>query len=334
MEGGDLSRRKVIAAIGAAGSTGLFLGTGSGSVFADEESFLDNIFAAGSLDMAVTWEVDGETRSSEGDASFAIELSRDDRSGSEAFTVTLPDDGSNNAAYGWLRMTCPAPTDLNDALRLTLRYDCGDEGVIQAGTLLEVADALRDGVALDAGCNTFVQPGSQRCLQPGDTIDLRLEWALDDDYTGKAETSLSLEFAGRQCRNQDGTTNPFPAVEPCEGDEGQAISWVAFCAVEGTTLSDDELSFTVDGDTLVLESAPAEKLAAVVLKYGSEIRVFDDPGTSGTFTTTSGGTVYQRSGNTYGETDRTDREPCPGTCGLKYEAGSGFQEPLRRGCSS
>lgn len=216
MVGDDLSRRKLIAAVGGAGGTGLLLGAGTASVLADEESVLESIFTAGVLDLEVEWTVAGASGSSEGTAAFAIELGRTERTGSATFTVRLPADGPNNPAYAWLGLTCPAPTDLNHALSLTLRYTCGDGGVIASGTLLEVADALRNGVPLDGDCDSTATPGDQACLPPGDTIDLRLDWALDEDYVGKAATSLTFEFVGRQCRNQDGTTNPFPRVEPCE----------------------------------------------------------------------------------------------------------------------
>jgi hypothetical protein len=82
-----------------------------------------------------------------------------------------------------------------------------------------------------------------------------------------------------------------------------------------------------------LTDAP-ESLGAVVLKYGTEIRVFGDPGAAGVFTTAEGGTVYQQQGSGFGNTDRSNPDPCPGVCGLKYEVDDDVGSPEAKGCSS
>ena len=236
MELGDYTRRELLAAGAAAGSAGLFVGLGTGAVFADEEGLLETAFAAGHLDLEVAWATDaGGSGSSEGDATIVVPIDDDHTSGSVALSIALPDDGPNNPAYPWLRLTCPPSTDLIDDLVVTLRYDCGDGGVLAEGTLYEVADALRNGVALDGDCDAGAVAGEQACLAPGETVDLRLDWRLDDDFLGEAEAALALEVVGRQCRNLPGTTNPFPSVAPCEAPprEYWAVSSVEIYALVG-----------------------------------------------------------------------------------------------------
>lgn len=217
MDLGDLSRRDLLAAVGGAGTAGVVLGTGTAAVLADEEELLGNVLAAGTLDLEVAWATaTGASGSSEGDATVVVPIDDDHASGSVAVSVALPGDRPNNPAYPWLRLACPPSTDLVDDLLVTLRYDCGDGGVLAEGTLYEVADALRNGVALDGDCASGAVAGEQACLAPGETVDLALDWRLDDDFVGEAEAAFGLEVVGRQCRSQPGTTNPFPSVAPCE----------------------------------------------------------------------------------------------------------------------
>lgn len=337
MEEVELKRRDVLGAMSVAGSAGAIFGSGTAAAFADRESFVNNLLSAGQLDLEVDWSVDGgPSGSSEGDTAIALSLDEGDDSGVARFDVSLPENGPNNPAYAWLRLSCPFPSELLDDLAVELRYDCqGPDATIASGSLGEVADTLRNGVLLDGDCDATADPGSQACLQPGEPLGLALEWALDSGFQGTAESDLTLSLAGRQCRNQDGSTNPFAGShpDPCpELEDGPAISWVAFCAASGETIDTAELDFSVDGDTLTLTSAPAT-LESVVLKYATEIRVFDSPGTSGTFSTTSGGETYAQQGSGFDGTDRTNSTPCPGTCGVKYESDTGFEPPESKGCS-
>lgn len=336
MEEIELRRRDVLGALSVAGSAGAMVGGGTAAAFTDRESLMDNYLSAGTLNLNVDWAADGgSTGSSTGDAPIGLSIGPDE-SGVVHFDVSLPENGPNNPAFGWLRLSCPTPSDLTDALEIELRYDCeGSEATIATGSLGEVASALRNGVVLDGNCNGSTTSGDQACIQPGEPIELALEWELDGGFEGESETDLTLTFAGRQCRNQDGSVNPFAGSQPdpcTQDEEGPAISWVAFCAGRVETFDADELDFSVAGDTLTLASAP-ETLETVVLKYGTEMRVFETPGTSGTFSTTSGGVTYSAQGNSFDGTDRTNSTPCPDMCGLKYEGESGFETPERKGCS-
>jgi hypothetical protein len=333
----DLTRRQILGAVGTAGGTGVLAGTSTGALLTDSVTFAESGFAAGGVDLRVDWTVDdGASGSSENDASIAVDLSGEDPSGRASITVRLPEDGANNPAYGWLRLSCPEHSRLVDALSVDLRYDCGDRGSLAdgGGTLCDVANDLRDGVLLDPSCAARV-PGEQGCLQPGEPLELALEWTLASGFEGSADTSLEFEVAGYQCRNQDGTTNPFENArpEPCDCPTGHDVSWAAFCAADGETIDPADLSFDVTADTLELSDAPSV-LDAVVLKAATEITVFDDPGTSGTFVTgdDANGTVYEQSGNGFVGTDRSTSVPCPDGCGLKFEGDDGFDSADSKGC--
>ncbi|TKX53989.1 hypothetical protein EXE44_17105, partial [Halorubrum sp. SS7] len=52
----ELSRRKILAGMGAVGAAGAGAGIGTSALFNDTESFEDNQLTAGSLDLKIDWE--------------------------------------------------------------------------------------------------------------------------------------------------------------------------------------------------------------------------------------------------------------------------------------
>lgn len=213
----SVSRREFLAALTAAGTSGAVVGTGTAALYADEDSFVDNLFGSGTVDLVTEWDVDGgPSGSSEGDATIDIDLTDGNRSGSGTITVRLPDGDASNPAYAWLRARCPPASSLNEALSVTLRY-CGKSGtpLVPVNTsLTAMANILRNGVPLDPRCGNH-EPGEQRCLQPGEPVELHLEWELDDEFVGRGQTSLTFDFVARQCRYRDGTVNPFDQATAC-----------------------------------------------------------------------------------------------------------------------
>jgi hypothetical protein len=331
----EISRRQVLATVGTAGGAGALTGSGAAAYLSENVSFTRNEILSGSIDLRVDWDVDdGDAGSSEGDVTVPIELTDENRSGTATFDVLLPDDGSNNPAYGWFRMTCPEITELVTDLEVALSYACNRSTIdIAAGTLCEVAEDLRNGLALDPECDPDVDPTGRKCLQPGEPVTLVLEWELGDGFKGKDETALTFDFVASQCRYRDGTENPFPEAQSCDCPDGHAISWVAFCGEYGEPYDEDDFEFDVTVDTLTLHDAP-DTLDSVVLKYATYIRVFENPGTSGVFTTTSGGTEYDQDGSGFEGTDRTNAEPCSDGCGLKFEGDDDFDSAESTGCDS
>lgn len=334
----EISRRQILATAGTAGGAGALMGTGTAALLSETITFAENEIVGGAIDLLVDWDVDdGGSGTSEGTATIDIDLTDENRSGSATFDVRLPDDGSNNPAYGWFRLTCPKITELVTDLEVDIYYEC--DGVQRplvpetAESLCEVANALRNGIPLDPGCETGVTPGEQACIQPGKPVTIGVDWELGENYEGQDETSLVFDFVGRQCRDRDGTENPFPEVPECDCPTGKAISWVAFC---GEDLDPSEFVFDVTVDTLHLHQA-SPGLETVVLKYGTYIRVFDNPTVPGTYETKEdepGDEVYEQSGNSYPNSPlpRTNNDPCPNGCGLKYEGDDDFASADQEGC--
>jgi predicted ribosomally synthesized peptide with SipW-like signal peptide len=200
----DLSRRALLGSLGTVGTAGAVFGTGTSSLFTDREVFGRSVVEAGLLDLLVSW--DGGT-SEDGDASLTIDLT--DGSGSAVVSVAHAVEESNPVRV-WLRTTCP--TGPADTVYVTASYVCSDE-VIASGTLLNVANKLRNGIRLDPDCDT-----TAGCLPSGGELDIEFDWEFveTDDYNGNnpENVELQLQFRGKQCRNNT-PSNPFPWVEPC-----------------------------------------------------------------------------------------------------------------------
>lgn len=232
---GTVDRRAVLAAVAALGGAGAFAGLGTGALLADRER-AGRSLAAGTVDLTVAWESPDGSGTSDGAVTFDLELTPEDDSGHALVAVDLPQgERPNNPAYLWLRSFCPTPVSgLGDALAVELWYadDAGDRlgtAPIAAGSLNDVAESLRGGVAIDGDPST---PGTG-CLDAAATgpLSLRFEWALGDGYGGVDDpTTLTVEFVATQCRFGD-ATNPFgPApTEPCDSPEDPghyAVSYV------------------------------------------------------------------------------------------------------------
>jgi len=202
---GELSRRALLGSLGTVGTAGAAFGAGTTALFTDTERLLGSAASAGRLDLLASWP--GGT-SEDGVATLAIDLT--DGSGSSVITVAHAGEGSNPARV-WLRTTCP--TGPADSVYLTVSYVCNDD-VIASGTLLSVADALRNGILLDPDCDT-----TDGCLPSDGGLDLAFEWEFveTDDYNGNdpKNVELQIQFEGKQCRHNTTVSNPFAWVEPC-----------------------------------------------------------------------------------------------------------------------
>jgi len=232
MRGNEVSRRQLLTGLAGAGATGALVGTGTASLFTDEEGLRARL-TAGAFDLVV--ERAGET--SDGTVPLVI----DAPTGSERLTVRLPAERSN-PGYAWLRTVCPGANlpPFAEDIAVTLSYvDCGDGDTIATGSLADVAAQLRGGVPLDPRClgPDAVAPGGQTCLSSAGEIDLLFEWDWDltTDYDGGPRELVALEFAGLQCRNVDGTRSPFPDAGTTANCETEGPSperhGISFCEV-------------------------------------------------------------------------------------------------------
>jgi predicted ribosomally synthesized peptide with SipW-like signal peptide len=110
--------------------------------------------------------------------------------------------------------------ELLDAVQTRLWYDLdndetmdGNEQEIFAGTLRELFEHVRDGISLDGDpstqerdCFPQDQPGDEQVRYVG------FEWWIPTSVGNEIQTDsvrFDLRFAAVQCRNNDGTQNPF-----------------------------------------------------------------------------------------------------------------------------
>lgn len=230
----DVTRRQLLAGLAGAGGLGAVVGTGTASIYSDEALFGGSSLSSGTLDLTVDWETADATGSSEGSLAVPVELSASDPLQTVDLSVSLPDHGGqNNPAAPWVRSECPNGEDLASALEVTLRYTgCSGNCVLFSGSLGEFAE----GVPLDAGGDPSLSLADQRCLDPGETLDLELDVGVTN-FDGRDETEFTLEFVGVQCRNGTGI-DPFEGASDCgpakppDRGHGPDVSFVAFCSGE------------------------------------------------------------------------------------------------------
>ncbi|MEZ3145312.1 SipW-dependent-type signal peptide-containing protein [Halobaculum sp. MBLA0143] len=85
---GRLSRRKVLAGVGAVGLASAGAGLGTSAFYADEETFQNNQFVAGELDLLVDWQ---QTYTADGETTFVNAHPDHDQDGEQSIQLT---DGS------------------------------------------------------------------------------------------------------------------------------------------------------------------------------------------------------------------------------------------------
>jgi hypothetical protein len=212
MVGMTMTRRRVLAALAAAGGAGALTGsTTSALLQAREQGSLElttglvNVVIdywedpAGTLDpLNPDGTVDG--------TQLTVPLTGDNSR--TVLALSLPQsEARNNPASLWLKADCPAGTTLAEALQVTLSYATADgtpTTQIVSGSLRTVANALRTGRRLDGDTTT----PEVDCLT--DKVYLTLE-SDRGSYVGSETVSLPLSVVATQCRNADPEENPFPA---------------------------------------------------------------------------------------------------------------------------
>jgi len=222
-----LSRRQVLGALATTGSAGALVGTGTGALFTDKETFTDNgIRASSSVAGVVDIEVDAAPLEEETGYTYEI---------------NLPEDVNNNPAYIWVRtLECPKPAQLAAATTIDVSIkECDSEGALpDEDSALSVFNDLREGALLCKGNDPCLQTDGSR------TLEVKVK-GVEDGYTGPGgPLEFTLEFYGQQCRYEPDPENPFDdaAVIPdCEEPpkvDGKGISFIAFCAKDADTEPD------------------------------------------------------------------------------------------------
>lgn len=292
-----LSRRGLLSALGV-GSVGGLAGHNAVALLSDRETMATEL-TAGLVDIVVEyWRdigPDGPDLAAPdgvGDGTTLAIQVEDISTGEpvrDLFRVSLPQDrgGPNNPARIWLGADCPDATTLGELLTVTLSYsDAGGTAgtTIVTGSLREVADELREGIYLSQD----PPMDDNGCLS--DELFVLAEYELAA-YVGSESVALPLDIRAVQCRNTDGTLNPFGTSddEPCppgyncdccwmigkveadtELEDGRTYPFdegLAGYSIEVTaTDGDSGIAFTLKTD----EETPLLPLCAVDVKGGSE----------------------------------------------------------------
>jgi hypothetical protein len=272
----ELTRRALLGSLGTVGTAGAAVGAGTTGLFTDREQLRESVASGGRLDLLVSWP--GGT-SEDGVATLDIDLS-DGGSGSERFTVELPD---SNPGRVWLRTICPSGPA--ESVSGSLSYVCNDE-VLAAGSLVDIADALRNGVHLDPDCAT-----DDGCLGPDTDLELEFSWSFSptDDYDGTDPEPVGIQFQYHavQCRHA-AATNPFPESDPCDTDAEpeHAISFIAFCSAEPGPINPVVTATSpTSSEATTAQWETDVPVGYVIAKWSTKMTIYDftgDPKTSGT----------------------------------------------------
>lgn len=248
-----ISRRQLLAGLGAVGVAGTFGGAVTGAFNADRETLAARL-TTGRVDLVVDWtaydDEDGEIASgrSENVVSVPFEGLVPGDTGYVELSAVLPDERCeegagpvpSNPAYLWLGGACPTPagTVLAEELAVTLSYLSPDGRVGDAlfrGSLRGLGDALSAGLSLSARRDVGGDPAEASPLVPCEPLGFRLDWQLSPAYFGAESTRLDLVALARQTRHV-GNANPFDAVEPCAGPDCDC------CVAVGKVEFEDELA--------------------------------------------------------------------------------------------
>lgn len=223
-----LSRRRLLAGLGGLGAVGMASGAGTAAYLSDRETFRDNTFVAGAVEIELSF--DGSCRgcvaSDDGRASFAF----DDIDRGDSGRIVLSVAVQTNPARLWLGANdCPPATDpLGDAIEATLSV----RDLSVTGSLSDLRREIveRGGLRLD-------DRDGDACLNPADgPIAVALDWDLPvetpDDVAG-ASTSFDVQFGAEQCRHvsEAAASNPFAGLD-CLGVERRSC---AVCADDNGT---------------------------------------------------------------------------------------------------
>lgn len=300
-----LTRRRVLAALAAAGGAGALAGQGTGALLRDSEGTGGEL-TAGLVDLTVAYwqgdptavDLDDPDGVADGPRlALPIAVPADGTEGRTLLRFSLPESarGVNNPASLWLRADCPAQTTLAELLGVRLRYSDADGTAgprIDEGSLREVAEGLRTGRRLDGDgdpSNGF------DCLT--DDLFVLVEYDLQG-YVGSETVEFALDVAAVQCRNSDPDRNPFApsSPDPCPPAWRCDCCWpVGKVEVDepleaGRTYAFDEglvgyaLDVTaVDGDSGVAfelvstDGGPVLPLCAVAVKGGPNDAQYERP---------------------------------------------------------
>jgi hypothetical protein len=233
-EDGSLSRRRLLAQLGAVGLTGLATGAGTNALVSDLASYPGNAIQSRRLDLGVAYETAAGTPPQRPPSSFPSEF--DD---TDAVTVQF-DDLERGTPAGvrmaletrpcelpveiWMRVTGTGlGTELASTLRMdvTLAHACGagnrvslldpsvtNDSVNAAVTGNDSWEGLQTGVPVRNDCSV----SADRTCRPPVCIDAEVQVPDETipDPVRRQSLSLTFEFVARQCAGgQSSEVNPW-----------------------------------------------------------------------------------------------------------------------------
>lgn len=267
-----LTRRRVLYALGAAGTAGAVGGGRTAAYFQDDERYSATL-TAGSLDLALECQSDG-CRVDGDSVRVVLPDLLPGQTGSEQISLSL----SGNPGWLWVSGSCPE-TGLADALDVTVTYDRGCDGA--TGTFVDTVDKSRTGqltgtlreVLLEL--RAVLRLGTE-CLLPGERVCVTFDWEFPNESGVEAHEGTAIDFElgfhTRQCRHDDGSVPPV-SPEPCpEGrttTDTHGISYIEVWGCAGPAPSSSETECdctklgTVELSTASVEGCPELQTAGI-----------------------------------------------------------------------
>jgi predicted ribosomally synthesized peptide with SipW-like signal peptide len=212
----DLSRRKILAGLGAVGAAGAGAGLGTSAFFSDEESFDGNVITAGELDLAVGyysyWDQgiagSGSVSGSLDGESVSAELS--DVKPGDSGLVTFCPVVENNDAYLWL---CGAVTSNAENGQTEPEADVDETG----GDPGEGNGELADNIAVTATYCEVGDLGEDGEFTPEDVTRIGDAVAFEGTLSEMLQSGIPLDGAAESVGE--------PGDQACfEGSEGEVVN--------------------------------------------------------------------------------------------------------------
>jgi hypothetical protein len=190
----------VLAGVAASGAAGTLSGVGTAAFLRDGETLAATV-TAGSVELLVgTGRGDGATAPVDGPVSVPLETLRAGESAVAYVTFAVPEGDGVNPAHLWLRGACASSSRIARYLALTVTVEETGETLFE-GTLATFGTAL--------GAGRRVDGPTEACVAPGETVTLRVEYALLVGYVGTESADVVVEAVAVQCRHSDSPATPF-----------------------------------------------------------------------------------------------------------------------------
>jgi len=265
MSNSELTRRKLLAGLAAAGGAGAGVGTGTSALLTDEVGGLGATLAAGTLDLNIACSGDSCTETKDGTVSLTPTIQSGyggDENVEVSSDLALRLDDDSNPAYVWMRIGCvdiDEENDLAEMLHLTITFD--DENELLDKPLIDIGGDVE----------RLIPVGDQDTLLPergeGNPYPLSFTWELaendvrtsrggqeGDEFENDLEVDLPVEFKAVQSRHSN-PTPPFDQRLSCDDTESSEGCKSSKEMTMGGKDVDDEIDMNIDGYSLKIEDA-------------------------------------------------------------------------------